>query len=518
MAREALSRKERGIHLLSRFAYGARPGDLDMLLEQGESGWLEEQLTPGAVEPNRALTAQLKELETLSMTAKECREFTSTELPDGASQEERRKARELRNIPKQQLMTALIRRPVERERQLEEVMSDFWRNHFNVSFTKGGQADLLISDYDRTVIRENALGSFPTMLMSSAKHPAMLHYLDNHLSRKPPTKQELANVERRVRRRTGSRERGEEAAAIASQRGLNENYARELMELHTLGVDNYYKQKDVIVLAETLTGWTFDGGRAGSQAFVFRGDMHVEGDKRLLGKIIKEKDDPLQQGEAVVKMLAEHKGTAEFIAMKLVRFFVSDVPPKALVKAVAKTYRKTKGSILDLLRTIIKSDEFWARENYRTKFKTPYEFLMSALRATQADIQNDSALHRALREMGQPIYHCDDPTGYYDTAEAWLDPGVMALRWEFAIGLAANKVRGVEIAPDYYDSLPQAVPRLWQHYLTERLLPTGAGKRTRNALSTVTNEYLTKTRVADARELGPHLVGLLIGSPEFQQQ
>ena len=518
MSMEPLSRKERAIHLLNRFAYGPRPEDLDMLLEQGEKAWLGEQLS-SAPEPNRALTAQLKELETLDLTPHECFEYTEVDQENDGSEEARRKARERQNIPRKQLSQALVRRAVEKERQLEEVLCDFWRNHLNVSFTKGNQARILISDYERTVVRRHTLGNFEDMLMASAEHPAMLHYLDNHLSRKPPTEQELRDVERRVRRRTGSRSQGEEAATIAGQKGLNENYAREIMELHTLGVDNYYKQKDVIALAGALTGWTFSGGSRGTHTFEFRKDMHAFGDKRLLGKIFKEdKENPQAQGLAMVQMLARHKGTAAFVSMKLARFFVADVPPPSLVKRLTKAYKKTKGNVPSMIQSLVASEEFWSREHYRAKFKTPYEFVMSAFRALNVEISDFSKVHRALMDMGQPIYHCDDPTGYYDTAESWLDPGVMALRWEFALGLAGGKVKGIEIPPNYYDSLPQEVPRLWQHYLTEYLVPSGAGKRTRNALSTITNQYLAKARVPDSRVLGPELVGLLLGSPEFQQQ
>jgi len=348
----------------------------------------------------------------------------------------------------------------------------------------------------------------------------MLHYLDNHLSRKPPSKQELAEIERRERRRTDSREAGEQAAQIAAQRGLNENYARELLELHTLGVDNVYKQKDVIAVAEALTGWTFDGGREGTWNFRFRSEMHVKGDKRVLGRKIREDRDNggVGEGEAIVEMLAEHKGTAEFIAMKLVRFLVSDQPPSSLVKDVASVYRKTDGSIPDMVRTVVKSEEFWAADTVRAKFRTPLEFLCAALRATDAEVREVNRCLAALRDMGQPILHCDDPTGYYDVAEAWLDPGVMATRWGFALDLATGKVKGVEIPVEFFDELPQDIPRLWQHHLTKRLLPGGAGQRTRNALSTVTDEYLEKARIPDSRELGPQLVGLLLGSPEFQQQ
>lgn len=491
------------------------------MLARGEQDWLEEQLASG-VEQNPRLVSMLSEMETL--------DFGTARLVEWAEQaangkprreqtsEERDAVRRMRRRARGELVSATFLRAVYGERQVEAVMADFWRNHFNVSFTKGGASDVLITEYDREVVRRHALGSFPDMLMASAKHPAMLHYLDNHLSRRPPSKQELAEIERRERRRTDSREAGEQAAQIAAQRGLNENYARELLELHTLGVDNHYKQKDVVAVAEALTGWGFTSSEDWS--FRFRGSMHVKGDKRVLGRNIKEDRDEggVREGEQIVEMLAEHRGTADFIAMKLVRYLVADQPPKKLVQDVAKVYRKTDGSIPDMVRTIVDSEEFWAPEHTRAKFRTPFEFLAAGLRATGAEITDPTRCLAALRDMGQPILHCDDPTGYYDVAEAWLDPGVMATRWAFALDLATGKVKGVEIPVEFFDDLPQDIPRLWQHHLTKRLLPGGAGQRTRNALSTVTDEYLEKSRLPDARELGPQLVGLLLGSPEFQQQ
>ena len=515
--------RDRAVHLLSRLSFGPSEAEVERVLELGEEDWLEQQLAPGREEDPRMLNA-MAELETVDMSTARIYAWITEPFGDRRenelSSEERTQLQRRRRIPRNENIRATFWRALYSSRQVEAALGEFFRNHFNVSYTKGGPADFLITEYDREVIRRHALGSFPEMLMASAKHPAMLHYLDNHLSRRPPSKQELAEIERRERRRTDSRERGEQAAEIAAQRGLNENYARELLELHTLGVDNGYKQKDVIALAEALTGWGYAAGRDADWGFAFRESMHVKGDKRVLGKKIREDRDHggVGEGEAIIEMLAEHKGTAEFIATKLVRFLVADQPPKSLVKDVASTYRKTDGSIPDLVRAVVRSEEFWATEHVRAKFRTPLEFLCAALRATDAEVTDPSRCLTALRDMGQPILHCDDPTGYYDVAEAWLDPGVMATRWSFALDLATGKVRGVEIPVEFFDELPQEVPRLWQHHLTKRLLPGGAGQRTRNALSTVTDEYLVKAKVPDSRELGPQLVGLLLGSPEFQQQ
>jgi uncharacterized protein (DUF1800 family) len=218
-------------------------------------------------------------------------------------------------------------------------------------------------------------------------------------------------------------------------------------------------------------------------------------------------------------MLSGHQGTADFIALKLCRYLIADEPPQRAVDAAAKAFRRSDGDIPAVVRAIVESEDFWARENYRAKFKTPYEFVLSALRATGARVDEGEAVMRRLIEMGQGLYLCDDPTGWYDTAESWLDPGVMALRWQFALDLASGSLRGVSIPTEFWDEVPESLPpRLWQHHLTKMILPGGAGPRTRAALSSVTDEYLARAAVPDVRELGPELVGLLLGSPEFQQQ
>ena len=514
-----MTEQQRAAHVLSRLAYGPRPGEIDRLVEMGVDVWLKEQLGHKDSE-NPRLADRLSEFQTLSMGIAECVSFTSTPRNEKASAAEQRLARRKNRIPMDELMESIAFRAVFSERQATEVMSEFWRNHFNVSFTKGQSIYAQMPDYERVVIQENLWASFPEMLTASATHPAMLNYLDNRLSRKPPSKQQLADLERRTKRNTGSEERATEAVQIASQRGLNENYGRELLELHTLGVDNFYKQKDVIAVAECLTGWTTDSKREGTRKYVFNPDMHIDGNKHVLGKLMREdKDGGPGQGMALLEMLGKHKGTADFIAMKMVRFLVADVPPEKLVAEVAKTYRKTDGDMKAMLQTIVESDEFWNPSNVRSKFKTPYEFIISALRVTGCEIGSLGKLERYLVAMGQPIYNCDDPTGYYDTSDAWLDPGVMALRWEFAVDLANGKVDAVAIPDAFYDQVPVDVPpRLWQHHLTQLILPGGAGPRTRAALATVTSEYLEKKKVPDLFELGPELVGLLLGSPEFQQQ
>jgi uncharacterized protein (DUF1800 family) len=520
-----LTDRERAVHLLNRCGFGPAPGEVERVMEIGVQAWLDEQLAPAPAREPRLLAA-LERFETLGMSPAGVTQWVYQDYigkgfrENDLTQEQQRALRERRREAGRELTHSVLLRAVLSDRRTEEVLCDFWRNHFNVSFTKGDSIEVQINDYERMVVQRHALGSFGELLQASARHPAMLNYLDNALSRRPPSKQELAEIERNAKRNTGSRERAAEAVEIAAQRGLNENYARELLELHTFGVDNGYDQDDVIALAEALTGWSYEGGLRASQEFAFRPEMHVVGDKRLLGRRFVEDDEGGPgQGEAILEHLAAHKHTARFVATKLVRYLVADEPPAKLVEEVAKTYQRTDGAVPEMVRTIVASDEFWQREHYLTKFKTPVEFVVSAARAIGAEIEDVAALANVLAAMNQPVYHCDDPTGWYDTAEAWLDPGVLAKRWQFALDLAEGRVKGVTVPTAFWECVPaDAPPETWQHHLAVAVLPGGAGERTRAALASVTGAYLAKHKVADLRELGPQLLGLLIGSPEFQKQ
>ncbi|KAA3608726.1 MAG: DUF1800 domain-containing protein [Planctomycetota bacterium] len=516
---QPLSERERAVHLLSRLAFGGRPGDLERVLEMGVEAWIDQQLQPQDLKDSWC-DGLISELPSVSMNQVEINNEYGQRVPAGASLEERRKIQRRRNTPRYELMQSVLVRALTSERQLQEVMSEFWRNHFNVSFTKGAGISLMINTYEKDVIRGHVFGQFHSMLEASAKHPAMLFFLDNALSRRPATKTELKAIGRRTRRETGSEVRADQAVQLAKQRGLNENYARELLELHTLGVDNFYKQKDVVAVAEALTGWTIREAKRGDDpGFRFENAMHVPGNKRVLGKVIRtERDNGVIEGEQILTLLARHRGTAEFISEKLLRYLVADEPPKALLKATSKEFQKTKGDLQAVISFILKSDEFWQREHFQAKFKTPFEFVTSSLRVTGAEFENTGSILRVLIEMGQPVYMCDPPTGYYDTAEAWLDPGVLATRWEFALNLAAGKLEGIRIPDSFYEDVPVEPARLWQHHLSQKIIPAGVGKRTQDALTRTTNAYLRRNKTPDIRQLGPQLVGLLLGSPEFQRQ
>ncbi len=512
-----LTPRERAVHLLSRLSFGPTAAEVERVLEMGEEAWLEEQLAPG---PDPELERRLVAFPTLELSAGELVARYRAPRDSELSAEERREANRLRHMPRQELVAALLLRAIHGRWQLQEVLADFWRNHFNVSFTKGGAIEMLVTGWDRDVIRAHALGRFGELLDATAHHPAMLVYLDNWLSRRPATRRELERLRRRTRQRTGSEAEAAAAVALAEQRGLNENYARELLELHTLGVDNGYSQQDVVALARILTGWTVRRGRDEEPEFLFAASLHDAGDKRFLGRILRtDPEDGEAEGRRALELLAGHRNTSEFVAGKLVRHLVADAPPPRLVAAVARTFRKSRGDVRAMLRTIVASEEFWSRAAFRAKFRTPLQLVVATLRVTGAEVERPEVLLQILERMAQPPYHCDPPTGWPDTAEAWLDPGVLALRWQLAAELVAGGIPGVRIPDSLYAGIPEdQPPRLWQHHLTARILPGGAAEATRDALAAAVGAFLAASRRPRLRELGPQLVALLLGSPEFQQR
>ena len=505
----SLTEEERIIHALSRLAFGPRPGQIAEVKKQGLEAWIAAQLEPSRI-PDGPLRSRLSEYPALRMTPKE--------LASGGSSQKARRQR--RRNARRQLEETVVLRAAESRRQLLEVLVDFWRNHFNVDVAKQ-PVDLVAIHYEEAVLRRHALGRFEDLLMATARHPAMLIYLDNHLSRRRPTRSEINALKNRVRRQTGSKERAAQRAAIAEQTGLNENYARELMELHTLGVDNGYTQKDVIEVARAFTGWTIDRS-AGPDWFVFREDMHESGLKQLMGRDLPlgRREGGIIEGETIIKRLARHKNTSEFIARKLCRRLVADDPPKAVVQKAAAVFRRTGGDIRAVVQAIVTHPDFFSEAAWQTKFKTPFEFVISALRATNARIDEPRSVVKAIADLGQPVYNCEDPTGYSDAAEAWRDPGVMALRWSFAMRLVEGRIKGVSIPAAFYDGLPQDLLKV-PEALARRILPQGMGRETSRVLERV---LFREARKAGAPEkinrerLCRMLVGILLGSPEFQQQ
>ncbi len=327
-------------------------------------------------------------------------------------------------------------RDVYSERQLQAVMADFWLNHFSVYLRKNQNEPYLLPAYEREAVLPNALGKFEDLLVATAESPAMLVYLDNFESIGPDSK---AAQRAQNRPQNGS---GAKPAAKVTPKGINENYARELMELHTLGVKGGYTQQDVIEVAKCFTGWTIDRPNQGGE-FLFNPNRHEPGDKTVLGHVIKE--GGMDEGLQVLHLLATSPSTARFVSLKLAERFVSDAPPPALVDRMAATFLKSGGDMKAVLTTMFHSPEFWSPGVYRAKVKTPVEFVASALRATDAEVTNPVPLVQAMDRLGMPIYGMQTPNGYSWQADAWVSSNALLTRMNFALVLAGNRLQGTRV-------------------------------------------------------------------------
>jgi len=456
-----LNQQQQIEHALARLTYGPRPGDAAAVERLGLKKWIELQLHPERIPQDPRLEERLAKLETLRMKPAEvAAEYPlpnqQPKPPDPAEQQALRRKllratpEERRALMKQaapvrtvyyDLAESKVQRALYSTRQLEEVLTGFWFNHFNVHFDKGADR-YLVTAYERDAIRPHVLGKFGDMLRATAGHPAMLFYLDNWQS-----------VDPEAIRRVTARQRKQAPPKQLATRGINENYARELMELHTLGVDGGYTQKDVQEVARCFTGWTIDQPRRGGE-FVFRPLLHDPGEKTVLGEKIPAgggKDDGLK----VLDLLAHHPSTARFISHKLAVRFVSDNPPKALVDRMAKEFSKTGGDLRAVMKTMLDSKEFWSEEAYRAKVKSPLEFAISAARAVEADVNYGFGLAEAIGRMGMPLYRKQEPTGYPDSAEEWVNSSGLLARLNFATSLAENRLPGVRVDAAKYGSLGQ---------------------------------------------------------------
>jgi uncharacterized protein (DUF1800 family) len=505
-----LDERQAAAHLLNRFAFGPRPGEVETVVKMGLDRWLERQLAANL--PDGEVERALRSLPALRMSTRDlARTYPSPglvllqaraagvlpadlgrqELEAGdrealrekvrafAAEQGYRSQRELLG----QLMAQKLLRAAGSENQLAEVMTDFWFNHFNVSLTDGRSRPYLLS-YERDAVRPHVLGRFRDLLGATAKSPAMLLYLDNAQSsagEESPTTMERAIGRRRARvgmngrgffgRRRGGPPASGDAEMPGSPgrrrrpRGLNENYARELMELHTLGVDGGYTQQDVVEVARAFTGWSLlppgrlremaerrlaraeRAGGLGFRAegeFLFRADLHDAGEKTVLG-VRFPAGRGVEDGEAVLDLLSSRRETARHLARKLAVRFVSDDPPQPLVDRLAEVYLATGGDVRRLLAALAASPEFWSREAVGAKVKSPFELAASALRATGGEIGDPRETLKWIARMGQPLYAYQAPTGYPDRAETWVNTGSLLNRMSFGLQLAAGRVRGVDL-------------------------------------------------------------------------
>lgn len=618
-----LSDEQRIVHVLNRLGFGARPGDVERVKETGLENYINQQLNPEKIDDS-VTEARIKNLPTLSMTtaqlyekfpnpgmlirqlersgelpaelrdARRTREQSATsqgqtQMPsDGAmanqnaglpapqnNQEYQRALREFyqRNglqRPQRiiaELQASRILRAVYSERQLNEVMVDFWSNHFNVFANKGADRWLLTS-YDRDTIRPYAMGKFSELLIATAKSPAMLFYLDNFQSVSPPA----ANARRGERRNPGlagllgnprgpvsqnpnAAPRPQPNAPQRMRRGINENYARELMELHTLGVDGGYTQKDVQEVARCFTGWTIFAPRGGGAAvaallgdearqsagtFFFNARMHDDGEKVVLGQKIPA-GGGIKDGLRVIEILAKHPSTAKFIAQKLVRYFVADDPPAGLVDRVSATFTKTDGDIRETLKTIFFSAEFNSPQAYRSKIKRPFELAVSAIRTLGAETNGGPQVHQWITRMGEPLYGFQTPNGYSDTAESWVNTGGLLERMNFGLALASNRIPGTRVdlkrflngassndnrqVMDRYLNVLIAgdISAKTKETLLKQLdqpLTVGSGAVSEREISMEAPQRTRAVARNEARidDSVTKIVGLILGTPEFQRQ
>ena len=526
---------------LSRLTFGARPGDADRVRAMGVDRWIDAQLHPERLRDS-ATDAFLADYQTLSLSSAAIYEqfppaalLRAVARRDSMQRSGRTTLADSLQLLQQarrsnqfvaELTSSRVARAVTSERQLQEVMVDFWENHFTV-FAGKGQTRWYLTSYDRDVIRPNALGHFRNLLGAVAKSPAMLFYLDNA--------QSVADSGRSVLRpRGGNREPGTGNRRSAARRlpprqstvpgsqfpvpnqrrrqGLNENYARELMELHTLGVDGGYTQKDVIEVARALTGWSIRPPRqllmqaqdprvrrfaerapnTGAGEFIFRPEVHDAEAKVVLGHTLKS-GRGIEDGEEILDMLARHPSTAKFIARKLAVRFVSDQPPQALVDRAAATYTRTDGDIREVVRTIVTSPEFFSRAAFRAKVKSPFEVVVSTMRALDAPPDRTPRTAQLVARLGQPIFGHQAPNGWPETAEPWMNTGAILNRINFGMAAAANRVPGASLDRWPDAARLRAAPRADQvDGVIASLLGGHASRETREILTTGVHPMVAK--------------------------
>ena len=518
--------------LLDRFSFGAKPGQVEAVVNMGLENWLEQQFA--ANQPNEGLNKRLAAFKSLSLTndtivntylnaGQVIRLATRKGIihKDSIKGDQKEYREQVRVImeqegykPIQELHRELVNQKVlsaaYSNNQLQEVLTDFWFNHFNVSVTKN-QCQQYVYTYERDAIRPNVMGRFKDLLLATAQHPAMLEYLDNASS---------VSIKNNPRANM---------AAPRNARGLNENYAREVMELHTLGVDGGYTQADVTAVARALTGWSVMQGN-----FIFRPRQHDNEAKTILNKNFPA-NGGYQEGVDVLTMLAEHSSTAQFICTKLATRFVSDTPSAALIKNMVKTFQSTDGNIKAVLRTMVYDPAFWKKSVSHEKIKSPFEMVISAVRATNAQIIQPFQLFNWCTKMGQRFYYYQAPTGFPDRASNWINTGALLNRMNFGLAFASQKIPGVRMdlaALNNYHEPESAIDALtvYSNILLpqrdhsaniKRLIPLVQDESVEekiNKAATVDKTAEQMTFDKDTKNMLSQVVGIIIGSPEFQRK
>lgn len=492
--KQGLTERQAAAHLLSRFTYGATPRQVDEVVHEGLENWFQQQLDAGLADDS--LNQVLSQYDALKLSNSQIAEtyprqgqLVRMAVKDGFINKDsvkstgRKAYRDTLQVymqqkgykPEQELFRQFINQKVLRaaytHNQLQEVMADFWFNHFNVSITKNDCAQF-IPDYERDVIRPNALGKFGNLLLATAKAPAMLYYLDNFTSSAPGSRTPVMNALMRSNHMAVMQGDSIVTATIAKAKkaragqGLNENYAREVMELHTLGVDGGYSQQDVTQAARVLTGWSiapmgtygngaqvflnrFNPEQLQQKGFVHEGDFffninrHDKGEKVVLGHHFT--SNGYQEGVDLLNLLAHQQATAQFISRKLAVRFVSDNPPKTLVDKMARTFQDNNGDIKAVLVTMVSAPEFWSSNALREKTKSPFELTIGAVRSLNATINQPYQLYNWVAKMGEKKYYYQAPTGFPDKGQYWINTGSLLTRMNFGLALASGRIPGVKI-------------------------------------------------------------------------
>ena len=576
-----LTERQAAAHLLNRFTFGARPGEIDQLLEMGLETWFERQLDSNWSCPK--LDERLSKLQSMQMSTEQ---ILKVYPPNGKVKsmahregvidrndqniqpaEVRQKLKEFSKEkgfrPQRELLDELIAqkflRLVYSENQLAEVLTDFWFNHFNVSITDN-QAKPWVLSYEHEAIRPYVLGRFRDMLGATAKHPAMLYYLDNNQSNASTDATPKALRKQRSKKTSTLNLSSTEKIISDSQimmsdssvnpktlkRGINENYARELMELHTLGVEGGYTQKDVVEVARAFTGWKVNRKSKRKNGkpkniiqdgnFQFLPWNHDVKEKIILGQKFPV-GGRIEEGQRVLDMLAEHPSTAKHISQKLATYFVSEDPPATLVDRLAKVFLQKDGNIKALMREISVSPEFWGGEK-KHKTKSPIRLAASALRSTGANINKSRQLAQWVAKMGQPLYACRPPTGYPDQGTFWINTGTILNRMNFGISLASNQIQGIRLnladlgpdtelgsnnkSPAVYASLllpERDITQMCQR-LEQQIISINDKERKNTKIKNTKNIKRRKAKIAakkrEKKQLIIQAVGIILGSPEFQ--
>jgi len=513
--------------VLGRLAFGPRPGDIETVRAIGVDRWIDRQLTPERI-PDTGFDGIIARMPISGDSARRLTdlyppqdiwikrlrtqrgiEASAQFLPSPADSAAFKALTDQGSRAVDQILTLRIARAQSSERQLLEVMTDFWENHFSV-FNGKMPTRFTLLEYDRDVIRPRALGKFRDLLGAVAHSPAMLYYLDNYTSAADST--HLSLNEWKQFERTKAR------PVIKRRNGLNENYGRELLELHTLGVDGGYTQQDVIEVARALTGWTLKTPREGG-GFLFRADTHDAETKVVLQHTLPA-GRGIEDGEEVLDIVARHPSTARFIATKLARRFVADTPSAALIDRAARVFRETDGDIRETVRVIVTSPEFFSHAAYRAKIKTPLEYVVSVRRTLDMLPDTTARTAQAIGRLGQPLWGKLTPNGWPETGDQWINTGAILNRINFASQVASGK-------------FPDAAVELWPQWrplalasfdaqvdgVIEHVLGGDASRDTRDILVSGLNPLAAPVkRNLTARPNLRDLLGLALGSPEFQRR